>query len=133
MSTLQTKHLRFTDIGLATDNVPRLRAFYETVFGGKAGGDEWHSSLAVEGVFFAFVHCGTLRENPTFQFAATGAANNLMMGFEVEDVDAEHQRLLALGVAMLNAPATHPWGARSFQFKDPDGNVLNFHNRPKQG
>jgi uncharacterized glyoxalase superfamily protein PhnB len=21
---------------------------------------------------------------------------------------------------------THPWGARSFQFRDPDGNIINF-------
>jgi len=39
---------------------------------------------------------------------------------------AEYKRLLSLGAQMLNEPTTHPWGARSFQIKDPDGNILNF-------
>ena len=46
--------------------------------------------------------------------------------FNVDDVDAEYKRLLSQGAQMLNKPTTHPRGARSFQFKDPDGNILNF-------
>jgi len=26
-----------------------------------------------------------------------------------------------------------PWGARSFQFKDPDGNILYFRSMTKEG
>jgi len=32
----------------------------------------------------------------------------------------------------LNEPTTHSWGARSFQFRDPDGNILNFRTIPKE-
>ena len=35
------------------------------------------------------------------------------IGFEVEDVDAQYERLKALGVTFVKLPATYPWGARS--------------------
>ena len=46
--------------------------------------------------------------------------------FEMEDVDAEYERLKALDVEFVMLPTTHPWGARSFWFRDPDGNVVDF-------
>jgi catechol 2,3-dioxygenase-like lactoylglutathione lyase family enzyme len=46
--------------------------------------------------------------------------------FEVEDVDAEYERLKALDVEFVMLPTTHPWGARSFWFRDPDGNIVDF-------
>ncbi len=57
----------------------------------------------------------------------------MIVGFNVPDVDAEYKRLLLLGAEMLNEPTTHPWGARSFQFKDPDGNIVNFRSVLKEG
>lgn len=119
-------NLQFTDICLITEDVPRLRTFYEAVFGGMADGDEIHSSLAAGGVVFTFDYAAPLQENPVFCYVSAGCANNVIVGFNVDDVDAEYERLLALGAEMLNRPATHPWGARLFQFRDPDGNILNF-------
>jgi uncharacterized glyoxalase superfamily protein PhnB len=37
------------------------------------------------------------------------------------DVDAAAARIKAAGWALLDEPADRPWGARMFQFKDPDG------------
>lgn len=37
------------------------------------------------------------------------------------DVDAAAARIKAAGSALLDEPADRPWGARMFQFKDPDG------------
>jgi uncharacterized glyoxalase superfamily protein PhnB len=37
------------------------------------------------------------------------------------DVDAAAVRIKAGGGALLGEPADQPWGARMFQFKDPDG------------
>jgi len=37
------------------------------------------------------------------------------------DVDAIAARIKAAGGALLNEPEDRPWGARMFQFKDPDG------------
>jgi len=37
------------------------------------------------------------------------------------DVDANAARIEAAGGTLLNQPEDRPWGARVFQFKDPDG------------
>ena len=37
------------------------------------------------------------------------------------DVDAAAARITAAGGALLSEPADRPWGARMFQFRDPDG------------
>ena len=118
---------KFTDVCFITNDVLRLRAFYETVFGGKTKGDEWHSTLAVGGLGIVFL----LEKNSDFYYEYAKGANNTILSFNVDDADAEYQRLLSLGIAPHNKPTTHPWGARSFQFKDPDGNILNFRSMPK--
>jgi uncharacterized glyoxalase superfamily protein PhnB len=59
---------------------------------------------------------------------------NVVIEFEVEDVDQEYARLLALGASIVKPPTTQPWGLRSVWFRDPDGNIVNFFavvNRPE--
>lgn len=125
--------IKFSDVCFITGDVLRLRAFYEAVFGVKAEGDEIHSGISIDGLTLVFDHACIAEENPTFRYIEAGGANNVIVGFNVDDVDAEYRRLLSLGVEMLNEPTTHPWGARSFQFRDPDGNILNFRSIPKEG
>ena len=128
---------KFTDVCFITNDVLRLRAFYEAVFDVKAEGDEIHSGISIDGLTLVFDHVDITDDNPTFRYVSAGAmsrkrdGNNVIVGFNVDDVDAEYKRLLPLGAQMLNEPTTHPWGARSFQFKDPDGNILNFRTIPK--
>ena len=123
---------QFTDVCLITNDVLQLRAFYEAVFGVQAKGDEIHSGISIDGLTLVFDHVDIADENPTFCYIEGGGSNNVIVGFNVDDVDAEYKRLLPLGAQMLNKPTTHPWGARSFQFKDPDGNILNFRTIPKE-
>ena len=125
--------IQFTDVCFITEDVLQLRAFYEAVFGGTAEGDAVHSSLIAGGVTFTFDFVVPLQERSVFHYVSAGGANNVIVGFNVDDVDSEYKRLLPLGVDMLNQPTTHPWGARSFQFKDPDGNILNLRSFPKEG
>ena len=122
--------IQFTDIGLITADVLRLRAFYERVFNSMAEGDEVHSTMVAGGVNLTFDHVAPLQEYTVFSYVSADSGNNIIVSFNVDDVDGEYQRLLPLGVAMLNQPTTLPWGARSFQFKDPDGNILNFRQLP---
>lgn len=124
---------QFTDVCFITEDVLRLRAFYEAVFGGKAEGDVIHSALVMDGIQFTFDYVDPLQKNSAFHYVSAGGANNVIVGFNVDDVDVEYQRLLPLGAEMLNEPTTHPWRARSFQFRDPDGNILNFRSWPKEG
>jgi len=37
------------------------------------------------------------------------------------DVDAAARRIAAAGGTLIDEPADRPWGARMFQFRDPDG------------
>lgn len=117
----------FTDIGFITADVLRLRAFYESIFAGQAEGDEWHSSLNTDGLYFVFLR----EKNTDFYYEFSDRSSNTILSFNVDDLDAEYERLLALDVKILGEPKTHPWGARSFQFEDPDGNILNFRNLPQ--
>jgi len=123
--------IQFTDVCFITNDVLRLRAFYEAVFGVRAEGDEIHSGISLDGLTLVFDHVDIADENPAFSYVSASGANNVIVGFNVDDVDAEYKRLLPLGAQMLNEPTTHPWGARSFQFKDPDGNIMNFRTIPK--
>jgi len=119
---------KFTDLCFVTNDVLRLRAFYETVFGGKAEGDEWHSTLEIGGLGMVFL----LEKNSDFYYEFAENGCNSILSFNVDDVDSECQRLLSLKIKLHTEPKTHPWGARSFQIKDPDGNILNFRSRPKE-
>jgi len=45
----------------------------------------------------------------------------------VEDVDAYHERVAAVGAEFLEPIWDAPWGLRQFSVPDPDGNVTTFH------
>jgi uncharacterized glyoxalase superfamily protein PhnB len=46
----------------------------------------------------------------------------MTLWLQVEDVDAEHERLVATGeVTVLTPPDTMPWGLREMWIEDPDG------------
>ena len=119
--------IQFTDICLITNDVLRLCVFYEAVFGGKSEGDEIHSTLGINGTYFVFMK----QKTDVFYFERTDDASNMILSFNVDDADVEYQRVHSLGAEMICEPKTHTWGARSFQFKDPDGNILNFRSFPK--
>ena len=46
--------------------------------------------------------------------------------FHVDDVDALHRRLLAMGLTPAAAPEDAAWGERFFHINDPDGHELSF-------
>jgi catechol 2,3-dioxygenase-like lactoylglutathione lyase family enzyme len=63
---------------------------------------------------------------PTFKPAAIAGhrADGLLLVFEVDDIDAEHERLLREGVEMTTPIETEEWGERFLQVTDPCGVVL---------
>jgi uncharacterized glyoxalase superfamily protein PhnB len=54
----------------------------------------------------------------------------IILDFLAGDVDAEHERIAALGVDWVMRPATQPWGSRSMLFTDPEGHFVNVFSRP---
>lgn len=56
---------------------------------------------------------------------ASSQGRGITLTLQVADVQAEHRRLAAAGVA-VGALRKHPWGALSFFFRDPEGYRLEF-------
>ncbi len=52
------------------------------------------------------------------------AGRHTGVGFDVEDLEAEHARLAKLGVRFPQPPRREPWGGFMALVEDPDGNVL---------
>jgi len=122
----------FTDICFISDNVLQLVDFYEKLFNITANErGEIHSSLKIGGLTLT-IDGAPLSDNPVFSYASCKSSDNSLIGFNVDDVDSEYRRVVSLGAETLNEPNTHPWGARSFQFRDPDGNIINFRSFPKE-
>jgi catechol 2,3-dioxygenase-like lactoylglutathione lyase family enzyme len=42
------------------------------------------------------------------------------------DVDQFYSKLVAAGVEAVSAPRDRPWGERTFNVRDPDGNLIEF-------
>jgi catechol 2,3-dioxygenase-like lactoylglutathione lyase family enzyme len=50
--------------------------------------------------------------------------DKVSLWLQVRDVDAEHARLAALGVEIVEPPVDQPWGLREARVRDPDGLLL---------
>lgn len=123
--------MKFTDISIITENVLDVAKFYETVFNSKAEGDNIHSVINVAGLRIAIYDKREAETVMGLNFSNTGTGL-MTIGFDVDDVDAEYERIKALNINSATEPQIWPWGAKSFRFKDTEGNVIFFRSWPKQ-
>ncbi len=69
-------------------------------------------------------------QGATIQFMApqgdmpTYAGAGVTLNFQVDDVDAEHKRLMEAGLSEAMPLEYHPWGDRGFSVIDPIGNSV---------
>jgi catechol 2,3-dioxygenase-like lactoylglutathione lyase family enzyme len=117
--------MKFYEVCLITGNVPALADFYARVLGNTAKGDEQYAELNTDGALLAIFSINGMERMAPHSMQGAGYGS-ITLGFEVQDVDAEYERLKTLGVEFVLLPTTHPWGARSFWFRDPDGNIVDF-------
>ena len=54
----------------------------------------------------------------------------VMVNLEVDDIGAEHARLVAAGVPFARRPEREPWGGWVATLADPDGNTLQLFQLP---
>lgn len=110
---------------LATANLAAAREFYERLFGLTARyANEWYVHLAHpehEFVILALV----AKDHESIPARGRTAAAGLLINFEVSDVDAEHQRLVAAGAEVLLPLRDEPWGQRHFILAAPDGALID--------
>jgi uncharacterized glyoxalase superfamily protein PhnB len=117
--------MRLAHTKIVTKSVPDLARFYELITGAAAVGSEEYVEFRTLGN--ALTICSERAVALHGARAATGGANrSIIIDFEVDDVDAEHERLSAVVGVMVMEPTTQPWGNRAMMFRDPDGNLINF-------
>src|SRR3954469_21897567 len=102
--------MRFSTLGVCvhTEDVPAVRAFYVDVLGFAVTLDiGWFVSLRHpdhDDLDLCVVH----RDHALAGMG--GPVAGVVLAFLVEDVHAEHARLVALGVPVDVAPRVEPWG-----------------------
>jgi catechol 2,3-dioxygenase-like lactoylglutathione lyase family enzyme len=114
---------------ILTRDINRLVAFYREVLDleptGRPEYIEFHTQSAVFSVWSVddFERtCGTA-------VAGELASGSIMLELEVQDVDGEYERLRGLehlSIRFVMPPRDLAWGNRSFYFRDPDGNLIDF-------
>ncbi len=109
---------------LASDDVPRIAAFFRDAFGVTA---TFENDMFVDFVlpsrfrvaFFKPVGASAA----SFRASADRAA--AAFGVTVSDVEATYRTLAGMthaGIELSGPPKAHPWGETSFLVTDPDGN-----------
>ena len=110
--------MRIGEVCLETNDVIRLADFYKQLLKVDKGSDDpVHQFILTEETMLTVFSDGSVKSNDN---------RNISIAFTVEDLDAEYERILAMGARFIQGPTTRPWGARNMSFYDPDGNVVYF-------
>ena len=116
---------------LITENVDQLVRFYESILALKAvrSGKEYAEFRTGAGVLAIFSAAAQQEYIPGSAEAARN--KSAILEFRVTDVDQEYARLQSVVKTWVKPPTNQPWGTRSFYFRDPDGNLVDFYVRVK--
>lgn len=106
------------------DSLQRSVAFYRDVLGleVRIEGDGY-LEFVMENTKFALFECGKLTDLIGQERGNPPCGE---IGFIVDDVDAEADRLREAGVEILTGPVDRPWRERTLHIADPDGNIVEF-------
>ncbi len=110
---------------LATTDVAAAARFYEKHFGFRRLFDaDWYVHL--QQIEHPEVNLAILdAHHETVPANHRAPAQGLLLNFEVDDVDAEYDRLSQAGCDMLLPLRDEPWGQRHFIMRGPDGVLLD--------
>lgn len=125
---------------IVTDDVERLAAFYARLVGVPVALNEYYVEVHAGPMSVGFSKRRFTEYHRCCPAAANGGAGDgaqdrrpeTILDFLVDDVDAEYERIKALGVEWVMPPTTQPWGNRSMIFRDPEGNLINVFSRPER-
>jgi catechol 2,3-dioxygenase-like lactoylglutathione lyase family enzyme len=106
----------FVEIALFTDDVDRLRAFYERVLGVAPAASWPGGAIYAAGAVKLLVHerAGAPEEGPP---------NEDHVAIGVPDLDGACETLREQNLDLLVEPRDYPWG-RSAYLRDPDGRLV---------
>lgn len=123
--------MKLTHCCIITENVKRISDFYKEVLQIEPHvyGDDYVEFPTDGGVLSIF----SFKAHEELAKGSTIPATNrcLELEFNVDHVNDDFVRLKQLNVEIVKPLTTQPWGNRSFYFRDPDGNLINFYTRTR--
>jgi uncharacterized glyoxalase superfamily protein PhnB len=118
--------MKLASTRLIAADVKAMVSFYEMVTGLTA---EWLAPVFAEIVTpGATLAIGAVETVALWKegSAEPGANRTAYLEFQVEDIDAEYERLKDK-VALVHELKTMPWGNKTFQFRDPEGTAVSLY------
>lgn len=118
--------MKFASTRLIAADIKAMVSFYEMVTGLTA---EWlapvFAEIVTRGATLAIGAANTVtlwKEGS----AEPGANRTVSIEFQVEDIDADYERLKDK-VSLVHELKTMPWGNKTFQFRDPEGTAVSLY------
>lgn len=118
--------MKLASIRLIAGDIKTMVSFYEMVTDLPA---EWLAPVFAEIITpAATLAIGSLETVALWKegSAQAGANRTAFLEFQVDDVDADYNRLKDK-VALVHELKTMPWGNRTFQFRDPEGTAVSLY------
>lgn len=108
--------MKLGEVCLLTSDVRRLAAFYRQMLDiSETCDDPVHQFITTEEPALTIFNDG--KEH-------SAERSPITLAFTVDDIRAEHKKLLAMHAEILQPPLQQPWGAVNMILRDPDGNVI---------
>lgn len=108
--------------GVITEKVQESKEFYIRHFNCEVvyeGDDDWFVLLKLGDSELGFMKPGLDSQATIYRAAFKG--QGVWIAVDVDDVDAEYQRIKALGTPIEAGILDEPWGDRHFVIADPNG------------
>ena len=118
--------MKFASTRLIAADIKGMVAFYEMVTGLKA---DWLAPVFAEIVTpAATLAIGSTETVALWKegSAEPGANRTAYIEFQVEDIDADYERLKDK-VRLVHELKMMPWGNKTFQFRDPEGTAVSLY------
>jgi uncharacterized glyoxalase superfamily protein PhnB len=118
--------MKFASTRLIAADIKGMVAFYEMVTGLSA---DWLAPVFAEIVTpAATLAIGSAETVALWKegSAEPGANRTAYIEFQVEDIDADYDRLKDK-VQLVHALKVMPWGNKTFQFRDPEGTAVSLY------
>ncbi len=118
--------MKFASVRLIASDIRGMVSFYEMVTGLTA---EWLAPVFAEIVTpAATLAIGSVETVAQWKegSAEPGANRTAYIEFQVEDIDADYERLKNK-VSLVHEMKLMPWGNKTFQFRDPEGTAVSLY------
>lgn len=115
---------------IVCDDVEALVGFYSSLIGTSVALNEYYVEVPAGPASVGFSKRRFTEYGPSADGRSASRRAEVILDFEVPDVDAEFQRLSPLGLDWVLPPTTQPWGNRSMVLRDPAGVLINVFSRP---